>query len=128
MQSRSGSAPRETLSLSISNRGSLQQPDARCDSGPCPDKEVIMKMRIIPNYPRGIEAVKWKRNGSWCWSVYYTQPDTVGAKEQLLGTIRQAADGIYVIPSCEHPSLKSLSQSVWWLYGLTVGVNPPPSE
>lgn len=87
-----------------------------------------MRMRIIPNYPRGVEAVRWTFKGSPCWSVYFTQPDTLGAKEKLLGTVRQAADGIFVIASCEHPHLCSLNQAVWWLYGLNISVNQPPSE
>ena len=87
-----------------------------------------MRMRMIPNYPRGVEAVQWRLNGAPCWSVYYTQPDTIGARERLLGTVRKAADGIFVIPSCEHPHLNTLNQAVWWLYGLSAGVHRSPSQ
>jgi hypothetical protein len=83
---------------------------------------------MIPNYPRGVEAVQWRHKGTLCWSVYYTQPDTVGAKEQLLGMVRKPSDGIFIIPSCEHPSLNSLNQAVWWLYGLKAGASQGGSD
>ena len=87
-----------------------------------------MRMRMIPNYPRGVEAVQWRHKDAPCWSIYYTQPDTIGARERLLGTVRKAADTVFVIPSCEHPSLRTLNQAVWWLYGLTVGLHRAPSQ
>jgi len=101
----------------------------RCksESSPWFKEEEEMRLRMIPNYPRGVEAVQWRLRGVLCWSVYYTQPDTIGAKERLLGTIRRPVECSFVVPNCEHPPLRTLNQAVWWLYGLSVGL-PRTSE
>lgn len=81
-----------------------------------------MKMRMIPNYPRGIVAVPWRRQGVLNWTVYYTQPDTIGAEERMIGRIKKVTDTCYVIPSYDHPPLNSQHRAVWWLFGAAVGL------
>ena len=83
---------------------------------------------MIPNYPRGVVAVTWRSRGTLCWSVYYTEPNLVGAKERLLGSIRKVTDNSYVIPQYEHPPLRSQNQAVWWLYGVSVGLHRSKKE
>ena len=80
-----------------------------------------MKMRMIPNYPRGIVAVPWRRQGVLNWTVYYTQPDTIGAEERMIGRIKKVTDTC-VIPSYDHPPLNSQHRAVWWLFGAAVGL------
>jgi len=86
------------------------------------DKEVEAMMKMIPNYPRGIVAVPWRRKGVLNWNVYYTQPDTIGAEERKIGRIIKARDNCYVIPDYDHPPLNSQHRAVWWLFGAAVGL------
>ena len=53
---------------------------------------------MIPNYPRGIVAVPWRREGVLNWNVYYTQPDTIGAEERKIWEDHQGSGQLLCDP------------------------------